>query len=155
MKLPDSPSDNMDMPPWDIKYGDPRLRFSRHILYNLSRPELSLQLLAPLARESGGLGICQDEKGAAVFKDTSDGDYRTLLAAVEDSKRYLEAIGRFDMPGFQPRKAYLREMRRYGILPDDFPDDGPLDPYETDRAYWKSLWWKPGLPVEPLARRGE
>jgi hypothetical protein len=153
MKLPDSPSDNMDMPPWAIKYDDPRLRFSRHILYNLSRPELSLQVLAPLALESGGLGICQDENGAAVFKDTSDGDYKTLLTAVEETKQFLNKIKRFDMPGFQPKIPYMREMRRYGILPCDYPDDGEIDPYETDRAYWESLWWKPKEPVKSLAKR--
>ncbi|MCF6284490.1 MAG: hypothetical protein L3K26_04810 [Candidatus Hydrogenedentes bacterium] len=153
MKLPDSPSDNMDMPPWAIKYDDPRLRFSRHILYNLSRPEMSLQVLAPLAQESGGLGICRDESGAAVFKDMSDGDYQTLLTAVKETKQYLDTIKRFDMPGFQPKPPYMREMRRYGILPSDYPDDGEIDPYETDRAYWESLWWKPVKSVAPLAKR--
>jgi hypothetical protein len=153
--LPDSPSDNMGMPPWDIKYGDPRLRFSRHILYNLSRPERSLQILAPLAVEAGGLGICKGADGSAVFKDTGDSDYRVLLAAIEETKAYLDTIKRFDMPGFQPQKPYIREMRRYGILPADFPDDGAINPYETDRAYWESLWWKPPAPVQPVASRAQ
>lgn len=153
LQLPESPSDNMGMPPWDIKYGDPRLRFSRHILYNLSRPERSLQILAPLSVEAGGLGICKGPDGAAVFAGTGDPDYRALLAAVEETKAYLDTIKRFDMPGFQPQKPYIREMRRYGILPADFPDDGAINPYETDRAYWESLWWSPPAPVEPIASR--
>jgi hypothetical protein len=151
LKLPNSPTDNMDMPPWSIKYDDPRLRFSRHILYNLSSPAQSLQVLAPLAQESGGLGVCRDESGAAVFKNVDDGDYKTLLAAIERTKQHLDRIKRFDMPGFQPRPAYMREMRRYGVLPADYPDDGKIDPYETDRVYWESLWWRPEKPVKPLA----
>ena len=152
MALPDSPSDNMDMPPWAIKYDDPRLRFSRHILYNLSRPAQSLQILAPLAVEAGGLGMCRDPQGAPVFSSTGDTAYRTLLSGIEETAQYLDIIKRFDMPGFQPRPAYLREMRRYGILSADFPDDGTIDPYETDRAYWKSLWWQP-LDLASLASR--
>ncbi len=37
-------SDNMGMPPWKINYESPKLRFSRHILYNLTRPQKSLLL---------------------------------------------------------------------------------------------------------------
>ena len=151
MALPDSPSDNMGMPPWAVNYSDPRLRYSRHILYNLSRPDKSLQILAPLAQAAGGLGICQDENGASVFKDTSDSDYQTLLTAINKTSQRLDTIKRFDMPGFQPTVAYIREMRRFGILPADFPDDGALNPYETDRAYWESLWWEPIRAVQPIA----
>lgn len=153
LALPDSPSDNMNMPPWEINYTDPRLRFSRHILYNLSRPDHSLQVLAPLAPEAGGLGICRTGEGRAIFSDTSDPGYRALLLGIEETKRYLDRIKRFDMPGFQPRPEYVRELRRYGILPPDFPDDGPINPYETDRAYWESLWWKPSAPADALAQR--
>ena len=46
------------MPPWQSNFSDPRTRFSRHILYNLTRPEKSLLLLAPLAKEAGGYGVC-------------------------------------------------------------------------------------------------
>jgi len=139
LKLPNSPSDNMDMPPWAIRYKDPRLRFSRHILYNLTRPEASVLLLAPLAKSAGGYGICAPE---AVFSGTDDPGYRTLLAAIRETKRKLDEIKRFDMPGFQPRVQYVREMKKYGILPRDLPSDNPIDVYETDRAYWRSLWYR-------------
>lgn len=155
LKLPDSPTHNVGMPPWNIQYGDPRLQLSRHIIYNLSRPEFSLQLLAPLAKDAGGLGICQNEDGSAVFSDSQDKSYQVLLTAIQETKKALEEIKRFDMPGFQPPAAYMREMRRYGILPADFPDDGKIDPYEIDRAYWESLWWKPNKTIEPIASTGE
>ncbi|MCB9784229.1 MAG: hypothetical protein H6751_14795 [Candidatus Omnitrophica bacterium] len=150
LALPTSPSDNMKMPPWEIKYEDPRLRFSRHILYNLTRPEFSLQLLAPLAKNAGGYEICSASDGSdidpnnlPVFKDTSDPDYQTLLAAILETQDRLNEIKRFDMAGFQPRPAYIREMKRFGILPQDLGTEGSVDPYAADRAYWKSLWHQP------------
>ncbi|NUM52258.1 MAG: PD40 domain-containing protein [Candidatus Hydrogenedentes bacterium] len=148
MQLPDTPSDDMPTPPWDIKYDDPRLHLSRHIVYNLSRPERSLQLLAPLAKEDGGLGACRDAGGVPVFRSKKDKDYRVLLAAIRETKRHLDDIKRFDMPGFQPRPEYIREMKRYGVLPEEFDSSAPVNPYKTDRAYWESLWW---CPLEKVA----
>ena len=143
MQMPDSPSDNMDMPPWEIKYDDPRLRFSRHILYNLTRPERSLQVLAPLAQEAGGFGICVDDGGDPVFRDGNDPDYAILLAAIQRTNDRLDEIKRFDMPGFRPQGPYIREMKRFGILPQEFDGDSSVDTYALDRAYWESLWWRP------------
>jgi len=35
-------------------------------------------------------------------------------------------------------------MIRYGILPEAFDlDTDPIDVYETDRHYWRSLWHTP------------
>ena len=122
----------------------PRAQFSAHILYNLTRPE-DLLCTAPLARESGGYGLCKgkDPKGKDVFPDVNDSDYKTILEAMRDSKRELERIKRFDMPGFCPSPHYVREMKRYGILPADLSPDARVDVYATDQAYWRSLWYKP------------
>lgn len=44
----------------------------------------------------------------------------------------------------RPSPIYVRELRRYGILPPDLdPDRTPLDAYATDEAYWQSLWHRP------------
>ena len=147
--LPTSPTDNMGMPPWAIHYGHPRLRFSRHILYNLTRPDKSLLLLAPLAASAGGYGICKHRDAAqpnSVFQDTRDPGYQMLLAAVHDTKKRLDTIKRFDMPGFRPCPAWVREMQRYGILPSSLPAAAPIDAYAVERAYWKSLWYRPLSP---------
>jgi hypothetical protein len=129
---------------WRFDVDDPRLKLSRHIVFNLTRPEKSLLLLAPLAERSGGLGLCRDDQGkaAAVFVDADDPDYQKLLAMVAAGKENLDAIKRFDMPGFRPRPQYLREMKRYGVLALDHADDAPVDPYELDRRYWESLWYR-------------
>ena len=116
-------------------------RFGRHIIFNLSRPEKSLYLKAPLAKEAGGLGLCTNAVGKAVFASTDDPDYKTLLALVADAKSVLDADPRFDMPKFCPNPEYLREMKRYGVLPPDAdPRKCPVDPYATDRRYWSLDW---------------
>ncbi len=142
--LPQSLCDERGVSFWRFDINDPRLKMSRHIVFNLSRPEKSLLLLAPLAQAAGGLQRCRSEDGepVAVFADTAEPDYTTLLAMVAAGKENLETIKRFDMPGFQPHPAYLREMRHYGVLPADQPDDQPVDPYALDRKYWESLWYR-------------
>jgi hypothetical protein len=119
-------------------FDDIRVRRSRHLLFNLSRPEKSLMLLAPLARAAGGLQLCE----GAVFDDTSDPDYQDILALCRRGREQLAAIGRFDMPAFRPSRMYVREMQRYGILDDAWDGLSPIDVYATDRRYWESLWYR-------------
>jgi len=124
---------------WLKAFGDPRLRFSRHKIYNLSRPEKSIQLLASLSKSAGGFGICGN-----IFTSTNDGGYKKLLAAIQEAKKHLDNITRFDMPDFRPEPEYIREMIRFGILPADFNcKSDPIDVYDTDRRYWESLWHNP------------
>ena len=104
-------------------------------LSNLSRPEKSYLLLAPLAKEADGLGLCKEN----VFKDTEDPLYQQILASVRDAQNRLEEGKRFDMPGFRPNQHYLREMQRFGFLPRDLGPDDPVDCYAVDRAYWDSF----------------
>jgi hypothetical protein len=149
---------------------DVRIRYSRHTAFNLTRPEKSLVLLAPLAKAAGGLELCKPKDGdcpsscvskngtvpfcghattgtvpaaAPVFADTSDADYRAILALCREGKKQLDEIKRFDMRGFRPSPIYLREMRRYGILDRTTGDGRPINVYSTDQAYWRSHWWKP------------
>lgn len=135
--LPKSLSDERGVSFWNFELNDPRLRRSRHNVFNLSRPEKSLMLLAPLAADAGGWQLCrQANQPHAVFANVGDADYQCLLAMIEAGRQDLERIKRFDMPGFQPRGAYIREMQRYGVLPRTLPPDAAVDPYQTDRIYW-------------------
>jgi hypothetical protein len=120
---------------WMKQYADPRLQFSHNILYNFSRPEKSLQLLAPLAKSAGGHGTCGE-----VFAITQDSDYQKLLAGICEAKTHLDSITRFSQSNFRPEPEYIREMKRYGILPETHQVGDPIDVYETDRRYWQSLW---------------
>lgn len=111
-------------------------------LYNLSHPEKSMILLAPLAQEAGGYGWCKDGYGQRIggFNDTNDPDYQTILKAIQAAKARQEKVGRYDLPGFR-NEHYVRWMKRWGILPEGFDAaKTPLDPYATDQAYWRSLW---------------
>jgi hypothetical protein len=120
-------------------------------LYDLTDPEKSLILRAPLARSAGGYGWCRGLSanhaagpGQGVFRNTQDSDYQALLSAIAAASKNLQRIKRFDMPGFRPNEHYIREMKRYGILPAAFdPVRDALDVYATDQAYWRSLWHQP------------
>ena len=150
-RLPSSLSDELRVSFWQPRMTDPRLRFSRHRVFNLTRPEKSLVLLAPLSRAAGGCGMPKRTKDgkptgeyAEVFKNTSDPDYRAVLALCAAGRERLEKIKRFDMPGFKPRPQYIREMKKYGILPASFDlAKDPVNVYELDRRYWQSLWYYP------------
>lgn len=143
--LPKSLSDERGISFWRFDINDPRLRLSRHIVFNLSRPDRSLLLLAPLSREAGGLELCRDEhrNRVKVFATPDEADYRTLLAMVEAGRDNLNRITRFDMPHFRPMPQYLREMRRYGVLPRDHADDALVNVYELDRRYWDLFEYRP------------
>jgi hypothetical protein len=121
-----------------------------HVKYNLTRPEKSLMLLGPLARKAGGYGSCRAmEKGrvtktpAVVFESRQDPGYRTMLAYCRRAKRYLDEVKRFDMKGFRPHQPWIREMKRYGVLPASHRPADPVDVYAVEQRYWESLWHRP------------
>jgi len=131
-------------------------RYSRHEVFDLSYPEKSKVLTGPLSKAAGGRGICEAKSGQAVFTDKNDPDYQAILAGIARGRRYiLEEENRWcmalDTPnngencpvGFVPRPQYIREMVRYGILPPDHDPKQPIDPWELDKKYWRSLWYEP------------
>lgn len=147
--LPISMSHETGMSFWRFGTDDPRHRFSRHRVFNLTRPPESLMLLAPLAKKAGGLGLCKTSAGkdadpAEVFKSTGDPAYQDILAHIAAGKDYLDdELTRFDMPDFRPRDEYFREMKRFNIIPESFdPEKDEYDVYELDRKYWRSLWYE-------------
>ncbi|MCK5000593.1 MAG: hypothetical protein KAS23_13705, partial [Anaerohalosphaera sp.] len=142
-RLPHALSDENNFSFWMIDTSDPRMKYIRHVLFNLSHPERSLMLLAPLAKEAGGYGICDQNNEKPVFASADDPGYQAILKMCSDGKGYLEKIKRFDMPGFIPPKPYIREMKRYGILSKDLPENTVIDFYKTDQDYWRSLWYQP------------
>jgi hypothetical protein len=114
-------------------------RYSPHVLLNLSRPELSPLLLGPLPKSAGGWGACPSQ-----FTGKDDIAYKTLLAAILKQKKRLEGVPRFGTPEFKPNKQYVREMKRFGVLPARFDvSRDPIDVFETDQQYWKQFWCRP------------
>lgn len=139
--LPRTLADERDVSFWRPEWDDPRLPLGRHLVFNLSRPDQSLMLLAPLAKTAGGYGSCQEKTAdgsmRAVFTDASDADYRAILSLCQAGKRRLDEIKRFDMPGFRPPEPYLREMARYGVLQAIPPAGQAVDAYLLDEKYWE------------------
>jgi len=72
---------------WGIATSGMRVR---HL--NLSHPEHSGALRAPLAKSAGGWGLCKGEDDQSVFSSTSDPDYQRILAA-------LKCVEHRDEPG--------------------------------------------------------
>jgi hypothetical protein len=176
--LPHTLGDERGVSFWQPSLDDPRLLTSRHIVFNLSRPEQSLMLLAPLAKEAGGWGLCRNAAGApphgvpalagsalasqersdspggspakagtpnsAVFASTADADYQAIRAMIAAGKEFLDRDStRFDMSNFKPRIDWVREMKRYGVLPECVKLEEVTDVYAIERDYWKSLWHRP------------
>jgi len=131
---------------WMPSMDDPRLNTSRHLLWNVSRPDKSIMLLGPLALGAGGWGVCKDPRTKSpvtVFANTNDPDYQALLALATAGKEFLDKDKRFDMAGFKPRIDWVREMKRYGVLPPSTTAESPINPYAVERSYWESLWYRP------------
>jgi hypothetical protein len=117
---------------------DPLAYYGAEILINFTNPERSPVLLAPLSGPAGGWGRC-----GLVFTDRKDPDYQHMLARIREGKRIMDAGPRYTETGFKPNRQYVREMKKYGVLPESF-DRGAheIDVFETDRKYWRSLWYE-------------
>ncbi|MBR0236785.1 MAG: hypothetical protein IJQ39_01705 [Thermoguttaceae bacterium] len=115
---------------------------------NLSYPEKSRLIRGPLAAEAGGMQRCWKEVDGKrvpeiVFKDKSDPDYQTMLKAIERGRHFVTVerthFSFAPTQPFYPNEWYVREMKRYGVLPPDFQFGTPINPYETDQKYWELL----------------
>jgi hypothetical protein len=76
------------------------------------------------------------------FETRSDADYAKIVPAIAEAGGYLRTIKRFDMADFLPRPEWLREMKRYGVLPPE-ATTASVNVYDTERRYWESLWHRP------------
>jgi len=79
----------------------------RRVWTRITEPQLNNFLLAPLARGAGGSEKCR----TAVFADTSDPDYRTILATFGPISEMLKQNPRLDMPGGRPAPDVCRDCQ--------------------------------------------
>jgi len=131
-----------DIRPWarlPLKFADADPALS---LCNLTRPEKSYLLKAPLSRDAGGYGLCSEP----VLKTVEDADYQAILSAIRNAADHLATIKRFDMPEFRPNEHYFREMKHFGIVPASQSRNEPVDVYSLDQAFWASAWHQPAVP---------
>ncbi|MDR2642521.1 MAG: hypothetical protein LBC74_06985 [Planctomycetaceae bacterium] len=108
---------------------------------NISNPDKSFLLRAPLAKEAGGLGICSK----IVFENKDDPLYGEILRSLNRTRKQLESGKRFDMPGFRPNNDYIREMQKYGFVRKNLREDETFDYYSTERAYFDSWYYDPKI----------
>jgi hypothetical protein len=124
--------------------------------YDLTEPDKSLALLAPLSKDAGGLGLCKqreakqlsryegDEPPAEVFKSKDDPDYQAIREAIVKGAAWADKFAWPFEEGFRPDRRYVEEMQRFGLLDKDYdPSRDTIDPYELDRRYWRSFWLTP------------
>jgi hypothetical protein len=109
---------------------DPARYFSWHTLINATRPEKSAVLLAPLSKEAGGWEACPN-----VFTSKNDPDYRRISIALTNWQSAWQKSHAFGSPTFKVNHQYIREMARFGILPDDTRAED-INPYDADQHYW-------------------
>ncbi|UDQ98906.1 hypothetical protein AAEX28_02180 [Lentisphaerota bacterium WC36G] len=79
-----------------------------------------------------------------IFESKNDPDYQKILAFINEGKKHLDVNKRWNMPGFKPSIHYIREMKKYGVIHEDFDiNKDKIDFYQTDRIYWESMWHYP------------
>ncbi|MCY3019339.1 MAG: hypothetical protein NTW87_09980 [Planctomycetota bacterium] len=123
---------------WLARFGDERLGIMpRALLFNLTRPEKSLALRAPLAKDAGGLGWCRTASGTPVFAATNDTDYQTLMSELTKGhevalKAEAQALG-----GNAGEK-----LKLYGLLPPAFdPRRDPIGSvFDLERRYYEMTY---------------
>jgi hypothetical protein len=141
-------------------------RTARDAFWDLTAPEQSLLLRAPLAKEAGGLAWCRQADArsktgkpsdpaaapVSVFADTKDPDYQRLLVKITEMADWLKRNPRFYQPGFKPSPEYVFMMQMYGVLPRDFQaGTTPVDPYALEERYYQSFWLPGQRTVTPVA----
>ena len=109
-------------------------------------PRQSLLLLAPLAKEAGGYGLCggTGKPTPGVFAGTDDPDYRLLLESVLAAQEALNRMNALICPVSAPDRNTSGRWCATGYCrarPTSLLMFTPLD-----RAYWQSHWHRAGGP---------
>jgi hypothetical protein len=80
------------------RYGS-SLIYGPELRINLTNPQNSSMLQAPLSKEAGGWGVCKKPDGKPLFESTDDPDYQAMLNAIKAASDRLRAAPRKDMTG--------------------------------------------------------
>ena len=139
-RLPDRISkDTRESKNWHFTYAQrgkntPRARLSSGAVFNLTFPENSAVLMAPLSSKAGGRAGTGGH--TAIFASRDDPRYRRILKAIEKAKDYVENQNpRYDSPNYKPKGAYLRAMKRFSVMRDGQPM-GNFNAFDCDKKYW-------------------
>jgi mono/diheme cytochrome c family protein len=125
---------------WLARFGDEKLGIQpRALIFNLTRPEKSLALRAPLAKDAGGLGWCKTTDNAPVFSGANDVDYQALLAGL--TKGHEELL---KAQGLVLGRNAAEKLKLYGLLPATFnPQRDPVaSVFDLERKYYEMTYPK-------------
>jgi len=129
------------------KVGKDRQSWSPHAGLNLTHPDKSGLLMAPLSKAAGGWGICNSEETdgpSGVIQNKTDPTYQAILAHIQEGQKVLNTIKRWDMPGFKPNPFYIREMKRFGVLTEEYDrEKDTIDVFALDKKYFEMHWYYP------------
>ena len=91
-----------------------------------------------------------------MFASTGDPGYQAIRAMIVAGQKFLNDDNtRFDMTNFKPRADWVREMKRYGVLPECVKPGEVADVYAIEQDYWKSLWHQPATAAASLYVHGK
>jgi len=129
-----NPSERLKCP--DGKGGFKNSRYIRETIYSLNRPEHSVALLVPLAKEHGGLA--DGKNHPIIFKDKNDYEYKKMLEGIKGVYEIYKRDGPFETePNFFPTEGYVKVMQKCGILPKKYDCKTPIDPMAVDEKYFQ------------------
>jgi hypothetical protein len=133
--------------------------------YNMTHPEKSLMLLAPLSKDAGGYGLCRKRDASSkfrrapknppeappanVFTSKDDPDYQALLGELQKASGFLHEKRYFKYAEqWRPIDSVLNQMVYYGVLPEGYQwDPETFDPWAIDQRYYE-LFYPPLVPHE-------
>ena len=79
-----------------------------------------------------------DGQHPVILTSRDDSRYQTILKAINKAKNYVETQNpRYDSPNYKPKGAYLKAMKRYGIIKGDNFDN--FNAFECDKKYWDKV----------------
>ncbi len=117
---------------------------------DLTKPEMSLILRAPLSKSAGGLGLCKKAKHRSkkaetappveVFTSTDDPLYKDTLNRIRKAAKTLKPA--YYQDGYRPPRGYFDQMIRMGVLKGK--PEKP-DFYAIDQHYFNTVQSGPGV----------
>ena len=117
---------------------NPRNKMSPNAVFNITIPENSPMLIAPLAKRAGGRADPKKPNShPVIFNSKADPDYQAILSAIKRANKYITTKSpRYTSPNFKPTQDYIEAMQSSGVS-KDFLESKDFNIFKCDEQYWK------------------